>query len=141
MALGVPTKKIRLGIIGSRAFDSYTLLDKTIKELPFYNDITEIVSGGAAGADRLGALFARDNQLKLTEFLPRWDKYGKKAGFMRNETIVQNSDVIVAFWDGVSKGTLNTINLTKKVHKHLYVVKYHEIAILEYFQQKKVLGY
>jgi len=47
-----------LAVVGSRTFNSYSLLEKSIKNLLFYNQITEIVSGGARGADQLGALFA-----------------------------------------------------------------------------------
>jgi len=115
---------MKIGIIGSRSFDSYTLLDKIVKGLPLYNMITEVVSGGADGADRLGALFARNNGLKLTEYLPRWDKYGKSAGFRRNELIIQNSNIVIAFWDGESKGTLHSINLAKKYKKELHIIKF-----------------
>lgn len=124
---------MKLGVVGSRSFDSYTLLNKTIKELPLYSLITEIVSGGAVGADRLGALFARDNDLKLTEYLPRWDKYSKKAGFIRNELIIKNSDIIIAFWDGTSKGTLSSINFAKEYKKELYIIRYKESGLLNHF--------
>ena len=44
-------------------------------------------------------------------FLPDWDKYGKSAGFIRNKLIINEADMVVAFWDGKSKGTKNSIDL------------------------------
>ncbi len=38
-----------------------------------------------------------------------WDRLGRKAGPIRNAQIVFNADRVVAFWDGKSRGTLNTV--------------------------------
>ncbi len=45
----------------------------------------------------------------MEQFIADWNKYGKSAGFRRNIDIVDNSDCVIAFWDGNSKGTLNSV--------------------------------
>ena len=45
---------------------------------------------------------------------PDWDKYGKSAGYIRNTEMAEAGDILVAFWDGKSKGTEHMINIMKK---------------------------
>lgn len=112
---------MKISIIGSRTFNDYDFLKKSVLENIDVDDIDEIVSGGAKGADKLGELFAKEFNKKTTIFLPDWGKYGKSAGFIRNADIIKNSDFVFAFWDGVSKGTLNSINTAKKLNKKLVI--------------------
>lgn len=74
----------------------------------------EIVSGGAIGIDSCAAEYAEKNGLKLTVFLPQYERYGRAAPIIRNKLIVEYADKIVAFWDGKAKGTLSVINYAKK---------------------------
>ena len=46
-------------------------------------------------------------------FPAEWKKYGKRAGYIRNHDIIKNSDHVVAFWDGKSRGTLHSIELAR----------------------------
>jgi len=108
-------------IIGGRDFNDYELVNKIMSQ---YKDITSIVSGGAKGADSLGAKYAFDNDIKLITHLPDWDKYGRGAGFVRNKLIIDDADVVIAFWDGKSKGTKNSIDTTKKQNKQIEIVEY-----------------
>lgn len=116
--------KIRLAIVGSRGFQDYDFLKQCIDQLAANNEIIEIVSGEARGADTLGERYARENGIPTKIFRPDWDKFGKSAGFRRNITIVNNADVVAAFWDGRSRGTANTIDLTKKANKTLFIFNY-----------------
>jgi hypothetical protein len=95
-----------LGVIGSRTFFDYALLKSVLDKLI----ITEIVSGGAIGADSLAARYAHENDITLVEYLPDRAKYGRKAPFVRNKLIVNDSQVIIAFWDGKSKGTKHSLD-------------------------------
>ena len=72
-----------------------------------------IVSGGANGADTLAKRYAIEHSLNYKEYLPDWKTYGKRAGFIRNQDIIDNSDFVFAFWDGASAGTKNSIDLAK----------------------------
>lgn len=104
---------MKYAIIGSRSFNDYDKLKSILDEC---DNITEIISGGAKGADSLAALYAENHDIKLTIFKPNW-AIGRHAGLLRNTLIVQESDVILAFWDGKSKGTLNSINTAEKLGK------------------------
>ena len=70
---------------------------------------TVVVSGGARGVDSIAEVAARDRGLEVVVFQAGWDRLGRKAGPIRNAKIVANADRVVAFWDGSSRGTLNTL--------------------------------
>ena len=102
---------MKVAIIGSRNLNVENLQDY----LPEGTD--EIVSGGAKGIDTCARNFAIKNGLKLTEFRPEYNKYGRGAPLRRNETIVNYADMVLAFWDGESRGTKFVINYCEKVGK------------------------
>lgn len=115
---------MNLGIVGSRTFSDYELMCKQLEKIKarLGIDIDTIISGGAKGADSLGARYARDNDIGLIEHLPEWEKHGKGAAFIRNSLIVRDSDIIIAFWDGESRGTQHTLTLADKKHVPYKVV-------------------
>lgn len=122
---------MKLGVIGSRDFNDYDLLKLKLDNI---TDLTEIVSGGATGADKLAEFYGNVNGIKTTIFIPDWSK-GKSAGFTRNTKIVEYSDQILAFWDGHSRGTLDSINKAKKLKKNVGIIMYKNIDnIFETFQ-------
>lgn len=111
----------------------------------YVTKFSKFVSGGAQGADSLGRkyceqynenlrndtdykdplVFTFGNELTLIEIeeiLPEWDKYGKRAAFIRNERIVKLADVVLAFWDGQSNGTRDALKWAKKYKKPSFVV-------------------
>ena len=83
----------------------------------YISDGDEIVSGGAVGIDSCAAEYAKKNGLKMTVFLPRYERYGRAAPIARNKKIVDYADKIIAFWDGKSKGTLSVIKYAEKTGK------------------------
>lgn len=113
-----------LGVVGSRSFKNYTLLKESLEPL----SITKIVSGGARGADSLAIEYAKEFNIPYYEYLPNFGRYGYPAAlFKRNVEIVEASDVLVAFWDGTSKGTQHAINFTKARNKEIIVITYDSI--------------
>lgn len=83
----------------------------------YFLDHTEdivVVCGGARGVDTLGKLYAREEGFKVKDFPAMWHKYGRSAGFIRNEEMALYADEALIFWDGISKGTENMISLCKK---------------------------
>ena len=125
---------LKLAVIGSRTFDNYELLVESIKGItkkdkPF----THIVSGGAKGADKLGEQYAKEYKLETIIYYPNWQKYGKAAGFIRNEDIIKEADEVIAFWDGQSRGTLNSINHAKKQKKLIHLIHFGQKPILDSF--------
>jgi|SRR5690554_1895914 len=115
---------MKIAVVGGRDFTDYDLVKSSILDNYNLDDLSEVVSGGAKGADSLGAKFAKEYNLKLTEFKPDWKKYGRGAGFVRNKLIIEHADVVFAFWDGKSKGTANSINIAKRSNKILRVISY-----------------
>ncbi len=107
---------MKIAIIGSRNisitdFSSY---------LP--SEVSEIVSGGAKGVDLCAKQYALDNQIKLTEFLPKYARYGRAAPILRNMEIIDYADEVLAFWDGMSRGTKSVIEACRKKNKKITVI-------------------
>lgn len=98
---------MRVAVIGSRGLCVLNLE----KYLP--KEVTEIVSGGAKGVDTSAREYAISHGIKLTEFLPEYKKYGRSAPLKRNITIIENADLVLAFWDGNSRGTKFVIDNCK----------------------------
>ena len=99
---------MKIAVIGSRNLT----VDDLEKYLP--KDTTEIVSGGANGIDNCARNYALSHDLKLTEFLPEYSKYGRSAPLKRNLQIIEYADLVIAFWDGKSRGTKYVIDNCKK---------------------------
>ena len=95
---------MRIGIIGSR-----NIIIEDLKEY-LTDNVTEIVSGGAKGVDQCAREYAIAENIKLTEFLPDYRRYGRYAPLERNIKIINYADRIIAFWDGKSKGTKHIID-------------------------------
>lgn len=103
----------RVIIAGSRSFEDFdTLCNVCDHMLQNKLDII-IVSGTAKGADKLGKRYAKERGHKINLYPADWT-LGKRAGYIRNETMAQNADALIAFWDGKSKGTNHMIDLAKK---------------------------
>ena len=88
----------------------------------YISDGDEIVSGGAVGIDSCAAEYAKRNGLKLTVFLPQYERYGRAAPIVRNKKIVDYADKVIALWDGKSKGTLSVIKYAEKVGKPCVII-------------------
>ena len=106
---------MKIAIVGSRNI-------VTIDIGKYVSNDDEIVSGGAVGVDRCAAEYAQKNGLKLTEFLPQYDRYGRAAPIVRNKQIVDYADKIIVFWNGTSKGSRSVINYAEKVGKTCEVI-------------------
>ena len=83
-----------------------------------------IVSGGARGADSLGEKYSDEEGFDLEVYPAQWDKYGKRAGFRRNEQMAEVADALIAFWDGKSHGTKHMIDIMNNKNLEVRVVKY-----------------
>ena len=87
-----------------------------------YTTLFRSVSGGAKGVDETAEKIGEELGMKVVLFKPDWKKYGRGAGIVRNKEICEYSDMICAFWDGKSKGTLNTIDTAKKMNIIVQVI-------------------
>jgi hypothetical protein len=105
---------MKIIIAGSRTFDDFALLEKTMDAITRKLKKVIILSGTAAGADTLGENWAYSRWHTVMRYHPDWDKDGKVAGVIRNREMVKNADGLVAFWDGSSPGTKDVIAKAKK---------------------------
>ena len=91
----------------------------------------EFVSGTAKGGDKLGEDFAIANGFPVKYFKPDWQSYGRAAGPMRNKAMVEyinqfDCPIVIAFWDGHSKGTRSTIKFAQDLHIPVHIIRYKD---------------
>lgn len=116
-----------LAIVGSRSFDNYPLLcHETTAFIAKHGGVCEsIVSGGAPGADTLARRYAREQSIPFIEYAAEWEKYGRRAGPMRNAAIVARCTHVLAFPQGASPGTRDTIAKAARAGKPVIVVQFN----------------
>jgi len=119
-------------IAGSRGFSNYKLLketcDKLLKDKKKTHNVI-VISGNAKGADSLGEKYSNDEGLDLEIFPADWKKFGKSAGFRRNEQMAEFADALIAFWDGKSHGTKHMIDTATEKGMNVRVVNYGKIQV------------
>lgn len=119
---------MRMAVVGSRVWSNAAVLDAMLDWIAAVVPITLVVSGGAAGADSLAEVWARSRGLPLRIYRADWNKDGRSAGFKRNTEIAEGCDFVVAFWDGRSRGTLDT--LAKAADKVRVVIEERLVCVL-----------
>lgn len=123
--------KQRVIIAGSREFDNYPYLEYVLDHY-FAEHVSDrsqvtIISGTARGADTMGERYALAHGIPLIRCPADWNRYGKSAGYRRNEemAILSMSDncqgVLLAFWNGKSRGTRHMIDLAYKHGVAVYI--------------------
>jgi len=118
---------IRAIIAGGRDFDDIEHMDFGMwKSLGYMSlpDDAIILSGGARGADRLGESWAKEYGYPVKKYPADWEKHGKAAGMIRNAQMAENADILVAFWDGKSKGTQHMIKTAMGRGLEVHVYRY-----------------
>ena len=105
-------------VIGSRDYRNYEQFRAT---LDGYTDITRIVSGGARGPDGMAERYARDKGIPCDVFAADWANLGKAAGIIRNTDIINAAEAVIAFWDGKSTGTKDSLKKAIKQNKPVNV--------------------
>jgi len=117
-------------IAGSRGCENYEHLKecmdywKKVHPVPTY-----IISGTARGADRLGERWAEEHGVDLIRMPANWDKFGRSAGYKRNEAMAEIADGLVAIWDGKSRGTMHMIEIAKRKGLKVAVFKDRKMAM------------
>lgn len=121
--------KYNIIIAGSRDFSDYAIVKKSLKKFLISKQTTDkptIICGMARGADMLGYRLAKEFKLPLKEFPADWDRFGKRAGYIRNDQMAKyaqehGNGVLFAFWDGQSRGTKHMIDLAKKYKLEIHI--------------------
>jgi predicted Rossmann fold nucleotide-binding protein DprA/Smf involved in DNA uptake len=114
---------MRYAFVGSRSFKSLELIEKYIEQL---EPDSVVVSGGAVGVDSHSAFLAKERGLTVVVYKPKWKDdngvYNPNAAFERNKDIIAASDEVFAFWDGKSRGTLDSIKHALQMGKPCIVI-------------------
>ena len=96
-------------------------LDTILVEGTNFNDI---IQGGARGVDNLVKKYCLKRGIYYYTYSAEWDVYGKSAGPIRNNKMVEVCDGGIAIWDGKSKGTKQCMSALKNAGKLLEVFMY-----------------
>lgn len=124
---------LKVIVAGSRTFSNTHFLEYVLDfKRNLFFDFKELVHGGAKGADTLAMLWAEKNEIPVRCFPADWDKYGKQAGFIRNKQMAEYADVLIAFWDGKSRGTKIMIELAAKANITSIVITYDGNHVVDY---------
>ena len=122
---------MRVCITGSRDWGRPEMIYKALDGISFLCEAMDvemvIVHGGCpTGADKAAEDWAMDNfsaRVKLQRYLAQWDRYGKRAGPLRNQEMAESQpDLVLAFWDGKSAGTRHMIE-TAVIHRIPTIVR------------------
>lgn len=113
----------RLVVAGGRDFNDYKRVEEVLNQVRQHFEFA-VVCGKAKGADTLGELYAKNNNLIIHYYPADWNKYGKSAGYRRNVEMAENAEYLVAFWDGKSRGTEHMINIAAERGLKVLVVRY-----------------
>jgi len=121
---------VNIAVIGSRNFDDYEFVENIVSAViadlaeQTNSDKITIVSGGAKGTDLLAERFAKQHSFPMLIFRPDYKSFGKAAPIRRNREILEHSDMVIAFWDGASKGTRYMIEQAEKLHITTKVISF-----------------
>lgn len=124
---------MKVAVIGSRG------LDTDIPEKCIPKKTTQLISGGAKGIDTKVREFAIEHGIQILEILPDYDLFGKNAPLIRNDTIIKLSDLVVALWDGKSRGTQYVISKCIDLNKKLIVYILNGNEYEEHFSNVDIL--
>jgi len=114
---------LRAAIVGSRHFSDLARVTEYVKSLP---PRASIITGSASGVDAAATKAAREKGIPVQVLPALFDELAdpNKAA-ARNQRLVDSCDVLVAFWDGSSKGTRSTVEraLDSGKEVHVFVVR------------------
>ena len=112
----------RVIIAGSRGITDEALIRAEMNRLWMQIGPYTVISGAARGPDTISAEIAKRAGV-FVEYLPAdWEKYGKSAGYRRNKEMTKKATHLLAFWDGLSRGTKHMIDIAKQVRLHVTVI-------------------
>jgi len=116
-------------VTGSRTINDLPFIIDCLKETKEIYDYDTILTGGAGGVDWLAELYGRRNKINTFVVYPKWHKYGRRAGIMRNNDMVEMANQGIAIWDGISKGTKHCISQLKKKGILLKVFEFNRLVL------------
>ena len=123
---------IKILITGDRNWKDHIVIGEAIlravKESNIVNSAHEvtIVHGGARGADTIAGEIGEQFGFKVRRMPAQWEKYGRAAGPIRNQQMLDENkdiDICLSFHHNLelSKGTRDMVNRVNKAgisHRH-----------------------
>lgn len=113
-------------IAGSRTVseeDAFTIIEEEAIRRGWNKEtISLVLSGHARGPDRAGERWAAKEGIPIKCFIPKWERFGRSAGMIRNREMAEQADVSLSIWDMKSAGTKNTIDTMTAMGKEVVVV-------------------
>lgn len=103
---------MRIAVVGSRDYPDLIHVRMYVRCEMQAGDV--LISGGARGVDATAEAEAKRRGLEVLSIRPNYDLFVRRAPLVRNEDIVMGCDTLIAFWDGKSRGTMQTIRLAQK---------------------------
>lgn len=131
--------RIKLMVCGSRSITDADWVKAEIGSF-WYNEIAWVdkcimVEGEARGVDTYAKEYAQENQWTIESYPANWEKFGKSAGYIRNEEMVKACDVCLIIWDGQSLGTKHDIDLCIKHNKPYRILIYNDTVKERYYDK------
>ena len=110
---------MRIAIVGSRHFPELGRVEEHVRNLP---EGTTLVTGSASGVDAAATRAARARNLPLVRLAASFQEGSEpRLAAQRNQRLVDEADVLIAFWDGSSTGTRQTVNRALDAGKEVHV--------------------
>jgi len=113
-------KEYKILVCGSRDYNNYEhMYDDLLKVFTSLLSVGVkpiLINGAARGADNLAASIAIKYDIEIRQFPPDWTKFGKAAGPIRNQAMVDEADIVLAYLrsDRENKGTKITMGMAAK---------------------------
>ena len=115
---------MKIAVGGCRGFNDYKSfcdsMEKVISEIGEEESIT-ILSGHCSGTDLMAERYAAEQHFCVEIFQADWKRYGRAAGPIRNKLMAASADLVVAFWNGRSRGTKSLIEFAKRLGKTVLI--------------------
>ena len=127
---------MRIIVAGCRSFKNFDLMRQALDDFIAVTDSSKvtIISGEAEGADALAKRYAVLRNLKCADFVAPWSKMGEAAGPFRNKLMADyalkdedKKPVLFAFWNGISAGTNNMIDIAKYKHIETHIIYFNDL--------------
>ena len=109
-------------IAGSRTFNNYRLLETTLAKCPW--QVTQVISGGARGAETLGEKWARQHNIPLNIIRANWKADGASSGYIRNTRMADKAQAVILFWDGKSRGTRHMLDIAQYSEMRTVLIRF-----------------
>lgn len=104
---------MRIIVCGGRDFRDRLWLYAGLDRLHGVNPITHVIEGGAEGADRYAAEWAKQHNIKSTTVQANWGEHGKRAGYLRNVEMADMDPLLVLAAPG-GKGTAMMVAIAEQ---------------------------